>query len=434
MATLNPQAVELNDIIKKNNPTVYELLSQRGKRIFFPKKGILAQGAEAKGKEINATLGMAYEDDGSPMILPSISDNIKLDNHKIFPYAPSYGLKPLREKWKECQEDKNPSLKQKETSLPVVTCALTHGLSMAGYLFVDEEEPIIVADLFWGNYNLVFGNAYNADIKKFNFFKDGVFDIDNFKAVLNDGPIGKKIVVLNFPNNPSGYTPTIEATEQIKAALHEAAEAGNKLILLLDDAYFGLQFADDIPKEALFAEIADLHENLLAVKLDGITKEDYAWGFRVGFVTFGIKGGNRELYGALEDKLAGAVRGSISNAPHLSQSLILEALTSPNYTKEKQRNEGKIRERYEKVKEILENHPEYNEYFEALPFNSGYFMCVRIKCPDAEVVRQTLLEKFSTGLIAIANKNLLRVAFASTPTPKLEKLFNNIYLACKECA
>ncbi len=56
MAELNPQAEQLNETIKSENPLVYDLLSRRGKAIFFPKEGILAQGQEAKGKEINATL------------------------------------------------------------------------------------------------------------------------------------------------------------------------------------------------------------------------------------------------------------------------------------------------------------------------------------------------------------------------------------------
>jgi hypothetical protein len=36
-------------------------------------------------------------------------------------------------------------------------------------------------------------------------------------------------------------------------------------------------------------DLCDAHPNILAVKLDGPTKEDYVWGFRVGFLTFGIR-------------------------------------------------------------------------------------------------------------------------------------------------
>ena len=110
MAALNPQAVELNSIIQAANPTVYALLSSRGKSIYFPKMGILAQGNAAKGKEINATIGTAYEDDGQPMVLPSLANRLLLDIHDVFPYAPSDGLKPLREKWLELIQSKNPSL------------------------------------------------------------------------------------------------------------------------------------------------------------------------------------------------------------------------------------------------------------------------------------------------------------------------------------
>ena len=82
---MNPQAEELNVIIREKSTTVYELLSARGKNIFFPKKGILGQTAEAKGTRINATIGAAVEDDGSPMRLESIASKINMDPALVFP-------------------------------------------------------------------------------------------------------------------------------------------------------------------------------------------------------------------------------------------------------------------------------------------------------------------------------------------------------------
>jgi aspartate/methionine/tyrosine aminotransferase len=434
MAILNPQAEELNRIIKTHSPTVYELLSKRGKAIYFPKKGILAQGQAAKDKDINATIGTACEDDGKPMVLPSVAKHIDLPTKDVFPYAPSEGLKALRDKWKELMTGKNPSIGTKEFSLPVVTCGVTHALSIVGYMFADETDEIIMPDLYWENYDLVFTSAYGAELKFFNFFKNQKFDMDSFKAVVNAKPIGKKIVLLNFPNNPSGYTPTREAAKEITAVLTDAAKAGNKLVVILDDSYFGLDFEEDIFAESFFTQLAHAHENLLAVKMDGITKEEFAWGFRVGFVTYGIKGGGTELYKALEDKTAGAVRGNISNAPNLSQSLLLNAMQSETHAKEKERNKAKLKERYLKVKETLAAHPEYEKYFEALPFNSGYFMCVRLKNADPDKVWDILLKKYSTGVICYSEKKLLRIAFSSTPLQKIEALYNNIYNACKDCA
>ena len=425
---LNPQAEELNKIIDQNSKSITTLLSEKGKAIFFPKKGILAQAADARGRKINASIGMALEDDGSPLCLDTISKLVDLDKKDVFNYAPSYGKKELRVKWKELIREKNPSLKV-ETSLPVVTNALTHALSICAYLFLDKGDELIVPEPFWGNYKLVFVNGFEAKINGFPLFVDNGFNVEGLKEKLN-APGEKKVVLLNFPNNPTGYTPTEEEAPKIISVIKEAAENGKSIAILVDDAYFGLVYEDGVYKESLFSKLADLHENVLAVKVDGATKEDYVWGFRVGFMTFAIKGGNADLYAALADKTSGAIRGNISNAPHLSQSLVLKSFNDPDYKEQKVEKYETLKKRAVKVKEILENHPEYKECFDPLPFNSGYFMCIKLKDLEAENVRQKLLESYDTGVIAMGK--LLRIAFSSTPYSLLEELFENVYKACKD--
>lgn len=427
---MNPQAEELNKIIRAKNPVVFELLSERGRNIFFPKKGILGQTADAKGTKINATIGTAVEDDNTPMRLEAIASKIALDPAKVFPYAPSFGRPDLRAKWKTMLYEKNPSMKGKEVSLPVVTNALTHGASMAGYLFLNEGEEAIVSDLFWGNYNLILNHAYGSKIGMFNLFKNGGFDLDAFENKLNDGSIGKKVVILNFPNNPSGYSPTFEEYNGIVSVIKKSAEAGNKIVVITDDAYFGLVYEQNVAEESVFAALADLHENVLAVKIDGPTKEDYVWGFRVGFMTFAVKGGDSELYGALEAKAAGAVRGNISNAANLSQSLLLEAYEDANYENQKKEKFELMKVRYDEVKKVLKNEL-YKTYFEALPFNSGYFMCVKLaEGIDGEALRKLLIEKYSIGIINL--NNIIRVAFSAVAANDIKELFDGIYNACTE--
>jgi len=425
---MNPQAEELNEIIKNNNQVVYELLSEKGKGIFFPKKGILAQTADAKGKKINATIGAALEEDGSPMRLKSIAKKVKLDPKVVFPYAPSFGRPDLRKIWKEMIYQKNPLLEGKEISQPVVTNALTHGLSMLGYLFVNPGDKIISPDLFWGNYKLIFINAYGAEIDTFETFKGKGFNLNGLKEKL-DAEVGKKIVLLNFPNNPTGYTPTDKEVAEIKGMLLEAAEKGNKVLAIIDDAYFGLVYKKGIYMQSIFAELADLHENLLAVKVDGATKEDYVWGLRVGFLTYGIKGSNENMYDALVSKTAGAVRGNISNDSNLSQSLVYNAFSDSKYHNEKKKKYNLLKKRYKSVQKVLKDNKEYLEEFTPLPSNSGYFMCIKLE-KDAEKVRNILLDKYSTGVIAMGE--ILRIAFSAVKTEDIPKLYDNIYKACKE--
>jgi len=430
--SLNGQAIELNEAIKAVNPRVFSMLSEKGKGIFFPKKGILAQTAEAAGKEINATIGTALEDTNAPMCLESLVRQINLSGKQIFSYAPSFGRPEIRSIWKDMLFKKNPSLAGKSISLPVVTSALTHGLSMAGYMFADPGDRIILPDLYWENYDLVFSNSYGAILDSYPMFRGTGFNVAGLKQRLGNGGIGKKIVLLNFPNNPTGYTVTSAEARAIIAVIMEAAEAGNDIVVFIDDAYFGLVYEDDIIKESLFAHLADAHERILAIKFDGPTKEDYVWGFRVGFVTFGCGKAGAALYSALEAKLAGAIRGCISNASNIAQTLLINAYADTRYDAEKVEKSQILKKRYEKIREILAGHAEYGEVFEALPFNSGYFMCVRVKNGDAEAVRRVLLEKYSTGIIAMGN--LIRIAFSSTPFSKLELLMSNIYWAAKEAA
>jgi len=244
------------------------------------------------------------------------------------------------------------------------------------------------------------------------------------------GEVGKKIVLLNFPNNPTGYTPTDKEVAEIISVIKEAAEGGNKIIVIIDDAYFGLVYKKGVYTQSIFSELVGLHENVLAIKLDGATKEDYVWGLRVGFITYGIKGGSKELYGALENKTAGAVRGSISNDSHLSQSLVYHAFSEPKYLAEKKKKYNILRKRFKAVQKVLKEHKEYSDEFSALPYNSGYFMCIELKNKEGENVRQVLLEKYSTGVIAIGN--ILRIAFSSLPLESIPSIFENIYKACKE--
>ena len=427
---MNPQAQALNDIILSENPAVFELLSERGKTIFFPKKGILGQSADAKGSKINATIGAAIEDDGSPMRLKVIEDKINIDPALAFPYAPSFGRPDIRNKWKEMIYEKNPSLGNTVLSLPVVTNALTHGISMVGYLFMNAGEAVISPDLFWGNYNLTLNQAYQTTIVTFNLFKDGGFDVEALRMKLAEGSIGKKILVLNFPNNPSGYTPTFAEMDAITAVIKESADLGNKLVVVTDDAYFGLVFEEGIAKESIFAKLANLHESVLAVKVDGATKEDYVWGFRVGFITYGVKGGTPAFYDALEQKTAGAIRGNISNASNLSQSLLVQAFSSEEYAAQKLRKEAILQERYDAVKVAIAD-TKYNEYFTALPYNSGYFMCVTLaEGIDGEELRALLNSKYSIGVINLSN--IIRLAFAAVAASDMKTMFEGLYAACKE--
>ena len=176
---MNPLAHELNEMIKKDNPMVLDMLSDLGKNIYMP-KGILTQSAEAKGKahKFNATIGIATEN-GVPMYLDCIYKPLSaFDPKDLFPYAPNTGKPELREKWKEKMIKENPSIKGKEISQPLVTNALTHGLSIVADIFINKGDYIVMPDKFWGNYRLTFNVRREGEISTFDTFTDsGGFNV-----------------------------------------------------------------------------------------------------------------------------------------------------------------------------------------------------------------------------------------------------------------
>lgn len=421
---MNKLAIGLNKALG----SAAEFLSKAGKRMYFPYGGILGQSGEAKGCEINATIGMAFEEDGSPLVMKCFGDNLKLDK-KAFLYAGSFGLPKLREQWKEMEFRKNPSLKGVKFSNPVVTNALTHGIRIVAELFADTADELVCPDLFWDNYELIFQDAVGCKVRHFNTFKKGAFDAEAMKKALL-APGQKKILILNFPNNPTGYTATIEDAKKIVAAVKAAAKAGKKIVIVCDDAYFGLVYEKGIHGESLFAEFATLDKNVLAVKLDGTTKEDYVWGLRVGFISFAFKGATDEQLKALEAKAAGNVRSCISNSSSIGQHLAIAAFADKGYAKQKKEKYAVLKARYLEIRKILKTHPEYAKNFEAMPFNSGYFMCVKPISVDAEKVRKQLIAKYSTGTIVLSG--LIRLAFSTIPKAKLAKLFANVNAAISD--
>jgi aspartate/methionine/tyrosine aminotransferase len=434
---LNPLAAKLNEELAGAAPEVLEMLSAYGRRLYFP-KGILSQSAEAKQKahRFNATIGIATEGDG-PMYLSSIQEHLAdVDPGEAYPYAPASGRPGLREAWRTKLQRENPGLAGKSFGLPIVTSAITHGLGIVGELFVDEGDVLLLPDMLWGNYRLNFEINKGGEIVTFPFYAGSGFNTAGFASALKEAAQGREklIVLLNFPNNPTGYMPSAEEGEAIVRALHAQAEAGTRLVVITDDAYFGLYYhlGGDSMTQSLIGALARPHPNLLAVKLDGATKELFVWGLRCGFITFGP--GRPEsvdsVCASLEAKVKGAIRGGVSNVSQLSQSLVEKALAASTIDEERKQKCEILRARAERVADVA-GQPRFAESWDVYPFNSGYFMCVKVKGVDAEKLRLHLLDAHGVGLICTGPTDI-RVAFSCLEVEDVEPLFEALHQGVQE--
>jgi aspartate/methionine/tyrosine aminotransferase len=425
-------AMELNKTLE--GTVASDFLSDVGKRIYFP-KGIVAQSAEAKTKATlyNATIGMATKD-GQPMYLSDIYDQFVPGSFKpsqLFSYAPGGGDPTLRDLWKAEMLRKNPSLAGKHISRPIVTSGLTHSLSIISMLFSQEGDTLVLPDLAWDNYELIYTSLNNVAIKTFPMYDAAdAFNVAGMVDAIKSVKSKQVRILLNFPNNPTGYTPTTKEMGMITQALVDLAEDGYKLLVISDDAYFGLFYEADTAKESLFASLCDAHPNILAVKGDAATKEAMVWGFRIAFVTFGCKGMTDEQYDALDKKMLGMIRASVSNCDHPGQSLLVHAMQSATYQKDKDAVFTEMNERYKVLKETLRSYVDKYDLLKPYPFNSGYFMAFSCK-GSAEALRKHLLDDYHIGCINIADKTL-RLAYCSVPKEQIPGLVRLVFQAAGE--
>ena len=422
---INPLAKELNDTLAGS--VVDALMSDMGRRLYFP-NGIISQGGEAAKDAhfANGTIGMAVAQ-GTPIELDSYKKNMpSLKPRETVAYAKTAGNPDLRALWKEKIIEKNPSLKNKQFSLPILVPGLTAVLSYVSDLFVDVDKPLLAADPCWDNYELIVAARRGAEFHQFKCFENGKFNIADLEAKMKADAekYGSVRVILNFPQNPSGYSPTVSEAKEIVRIVREIAESGKKVLVLSDDAYFGLNYEDDIEPQSLFAYMADLHENVLAIKADGPTKEDFAWGFRAGFVTFASKGLSDAQYTALVTKFMAAIRSSVSCSSTPSQSLVMHALNDEAHNKQKIECRKMLKRRYDLVRKFVNTHT--SKVLEPLPFNSGYFMSFHVSTGKAEEIRKALLKEKGIGIIQI-DSHTLRVAFSSIDEDKIDSVYTSIY-------
>ncbi len=286
-------------------------------------------------------------------------------------------------------------------SLPFCTVGLTHGLSLLADLFVDDETDVLLPNPGWGNYDLIFGVRGGGRIHRYPVLDNDHFSVDAINDALSNIQ-HKGVLVLNFPGNPTGYTPT---PDEVKPWVNAILQSSKPLLVICDDAYAGFVYEPGRQERSVFHELSHApRQTVLTAKIDGATKEMCFFGGRVGFVTFGTDGPAAE---ALEAKLKGMARASVSTAPATSQAMVLSALQNPDLATQQQERLRLSLERYRCLKDSL-----IRSGLPFSPFNSGFFALIPVD-GDVEMLRQRLLKK-GVGVVALPKHSAIRIAFSST--------------------
>ena len=408
--------------------------SKLGENIILP-QDVLIQSKETAAipGAINATIGIATSNKKA-MALPSINKVItEINNSEYLPYSPTPGLPKMRELWKEKILADNPSINKDFLSLPMVTTGITQGIDIAANLFSESGDALLLPNLFWQNYAQIYTIKLGNKIYKYNQFdENNEFSISNFKETLYSIKEDKISLILNFPNNPTGYTPSdVELNSLVDVISTYAKENKNKqLIIVSDDAYFGLFFEKNHKTPTLSAtyKLAE-NENCLIVKLDGITKEFYSWGLRVGFITYYTK--NDELRKILLEKTQGYLRSTTSSPSNLSQQIAVRLLDNKQSLAEKEINDKIIEERYNELKQAISTE-QLDQLVRVLPFNSGYFFTIKLPSNiNAHEFRLKFLNEYKYGVYSMDDEHI-RIAFSCLDKELIPELINKFKQCIKQ--
>ncbi len=411
--------------IRDASPALAAALSPLGRRVAYP-PGIPFQAAEARGAELNATIGQITDGRGSAVPLPPMAAALgglaPEDRNRAFLYSPVEGLPEVRRRWREWQRRGGATA---PSSLPLVTVGLTHGLSLAADLFGGEGRAVAVPAPFWGNYRQTFEARTGARILTAPAYRDGRFDPGAIAAALAGLPEGEPAVaILNVPSNPGGYSPTVDERRELRESLLGVARR-RPLVVLCDDAYAGLVYEEGIPAESMFWALAGLDENLVPVKIDGGTKEFSFFGGRVGFLTFPFEP-ESDAAAALESKVKCLVRATVGSPVAASQAVLLEALRDEKAAAHVEAVRALLAGRYRVLEAALAASD--RELFTPLPFNSGCFALLELSerlGTSADAARKRLLAEESTGLVSVGER-FLRIAFCSVDEAALPELVRRI--------
>ncbi|MFX0101040.1 MAG: aminotransferase class I/II-fold pyridoxal phosphate-dependent enzyme [Candidatus Hodarchaeota archaeon] len=431
-----------------------DALSAFGKRIFLP-QGIFYWAGMAKEKaSINGTIGTAKGNellelikDGSDKRVTFYLKNIEslisseLDASVISGYAPIGGVPELRKKWKEWILEKTglKGVKNIESlvTLPIVTCGLTNGLFVTLRYFINEGETVLCSNKYWGNYGTIINLNIGGKIDTFNLFKDGIFDTESMIAKVKE--IGKKekkvVLLLNFPNNPTGYVPTFDKLKEIAISLTDvASEIKVPVIVVCDDAYEGYVYDPNAEKRSLFTFLVDKSPYLIPIKLDGASKELLFYGGRVGFITIGLSSewdaDLEKLAKELDNKISGGIRSTISNSSHISQRLVLKMMDERDDSMKNREKVIKILEERWKVFNELSaalNDPEKGIVFD--PFQGGFFAFLNLpeSLPASDFAKK-LIDEQKLGVIPIQKPgvNGIRIAYCSMLKNEIKEALEKI--------
>ena len=268
------------------------------------------------------SLGVGEPDFNTPWVIRKAAINVLERKHIV--YGPNKGLIPLRQAISDKIVQKHSVRYDPEKEI-IVTVGGSEAIDLALRGIIDPGDEVLVVEPCFVCYaplvELAGGVAVPVPTRIENNFK---LTVEDFRDKITPRT---KLLILPFPNNPTGAVMTREDLEPIAEFLR-----GTDIMVLSDEIYSELTYGR---KHFSIIELEGMRERTIYV--NGFSKAYAMTGWRLGYVT---------APEPIISQIFKIHQYGIMCSPYISQNAAVEALTSCDAEVEKMVDEYNVRRRY----------------------------------------------------------------------------------------
>lgn len=268
------------------------------------------------------SLGVGEPDFNTPWVIRKAAINVLERKHIV--YGPNKGLAPLRKAITDKIKSKH-GIEYDPDKEVIVTVGGSEAIDLALRGIIDPGDEVLVVEPCFVCYapliELAGGVAVPVPTRLENNFK---LTVDDLKDKITPRT---KMLILPFPNNPTGAVMTREDLEPIAELLRST-----DIMVLSDEIYSELTYGR---KHFSIIELEDMRERTIYV--NGFSKAYAMTGWRLGYVS---------APEPIITQISKIHQYGIMCSPYISQNAAIEALTSCDKEVIKMVDEYNIRRKY----------------------------------------------------------------------------------------
>ncbi len=268
------------------------------------------------------SLGVGEPDFSTPWVIRKAAIQVLERRHIV--YGPNLGIAPLREAISKHIEKKH-GVKYDPSCELIVTVGGSEAIDLAVRGIIDPGDEVLIVEPCFVCYaplvELMGGVAVSVPTRIENNFK---LTIDDLRDKVTERT---KLIILPFPNNPTGAIMTREDLEPIAEFLRNT-----NIMVLSDEIYSELTYGR---RHFSIIELPDMAERTIYV--NGFSKAYAMTGWRLGYVA---------APEPIIHQIFKIHQYGIMCSPYISQNAAIEALNSCDSEVAKMVDEYNIRRRY----------------------------------------------------------------------------------------